>query len=149
MRWIQPSDLAVLLCSLTKVWISQGSTVTVHPSSSPSQHIMSPKHKQREKEGSDGRAGLFPLHSLHYHRTLDPLWGRERKALTTALITSWWWGQALWLTLRTSGSVWPRIEHEQCTFIACVQCYWGSFWDIYCINLIQPAALLWTLIQHM
>lgn len=82
--------------SLTKVWISQSSSVVFHLSSSLWQNITMPKHKQRER------------------------WERERERgpATRAHICSWCWGQALQLTLPTSASVQPEIAHKPRLFSA-------------------------------
>lgn len=136
MRWTQPSDLAVLLCSLTKVWISQHSTATVHPSSSPSSSMS--RHQSTNKETERLMAVRARLPSSLSISTNTRRCVSERQLLTTALITSWWWGQALWLTLRTSGSVWPEIGREQHIFTVCEQSL-SSLWLVQCSEL----GLLW------
>ena len=147
MRWGELGDLAVLLCSLTKVWISQRSTVTLQPSSSRSGRTTRSQSTNKESESVMAERACLPpslsitANTRRWERERET--ERERKPLTTALTTSWWWGHALWLTLRTSGYVWPQTGHEQGTFTVCVQSP-SSVWLVQLRryqNWIQSAAI--------
>ena len=77
MRWGELGDLAVLLCSLTKVWISQRSTVTLQPSSSRSGRTTRSQSTNKESESVMAeRACLPPSLSITANTRR---WERERQ----------------------------------------------------------------------
>lgn len=116
-RWLWDEVNSAQWLGSAPLFINQSLDFTALHSDRPSLPLLPPlaarhatKAQTKRPRETDGRAGTSPPLSP-LPQTLDSLWERERQPQTAALIISWWWGQALWLTLRTSGSVWPKIGH--------------------------------------